>query len=170
MDETGYNEDALVEVFERGLSKFLVDRIYSLPEFPETLEDWMSQALKFDRLNRRREEKYRHAASNASTASSHPKSSSLSTNSPRQTVTSVRLPSSSSEVVPMEVDSSRKKSGPRGVCYKCRQAGHFARDCQSKVDINAMDYDSMRAHFRKELEEDALKEKETKEAKEKQDF
>jgi hypothetical protein len=33
-----------------------------------------------------------------------------------------------------------------------------------------MDYDSMKAHFRKELEEDNLKEKKAREAKEKQDF
>jgi hypothetical protein len=172
MDDTGYNEGALVEMFERGLTKLLVDRIYSLPEFPETLEDWMSQAMKFDRLQRRREEKYRMSASGSSTTGSQSKSSnpSQSTKPLTQPSQPGRLPNSSSGVVPMEVDSSRKKSGPKGVCYRCRQPGHFARDCQSKVDINAMDYDSMKAHFRKEFEgEGALKDK-ANEAKDTQDF
>ena len=121
MDETGYNDDALEEMFERGLSKSLVDRIYTLPELPGTLEDWMSQAMKFDRLQRRREEKYRHGASSFTATSNHPKPSPQSTNPPKQTVPSVRPPNSSDGVVPMEVDSSRKKSGPKGVCFKCME-------------------------------------------------
>jgi len=173
MDETGYNDDALADMFEEGLTQELVNMIYTLPEFcfPKTLEDWMSQAMKFDRQHRRKEGKQKHAASKTTTTSSHAKPpSAQSTNSPRQTALPGRLPSTSSEVVPMEVDKNWKRAGPKGVCYKCRQPGHFARDCQSRVDINAMDYESMKAHFRKELEEDNLKEKQAKEAKEKQDF
>jgi Retrotransposon gag protein len=70
MDDTGYNDDALVEMFERGLKKLLVDRIYTLSDLLETLDEWMSQALKFDRLHRRREEKHRNAAQSHSTTCS----------------------------------------------------------------------------------------------------
>jgi Zinc knuckle len=54
----------------------------------------------------------------------------------------------------MEVDSSRKRTGPK-VYYRCRQPGHFARDCKSKFDSNPMDYTSLRAHILKEAEEEA---------------
>ena len=49
MSDTGYNDAALVEKFEKGLNSGLVDRIYSLPEMPSTLKDWMSWACKLDR-------------------------------------------------------------------------------------------------------------------------
>lgn len=168
MDDTGYNDDALVEMFEKGLSRLLVDRIYTLPDLPETLDEWISQALKFDRLHRRREEKSRHAASTHTSSQPKPPSH-QSNNPPRQAAPPAKPPpstsSSSSDVVPMEVDSSRKRAMPR-ICYRCRQPGHIARDCQSRVDINAMDYDSIKAHIRKELEEESK----AKEAKETQDF
>ena len=54
---------------------------------------------------------------------------------------------------------SEKCPAPR-LCFKCHQPGHIAKYCRSKVDINAMDYASMKEHFRKELEEEA-KAKET---------
>ena len=64
----------------------------------------------------------------------------------------------------MEIDSNRKRSGPK-VCYRCRQPGHFAKDCQSSHDINAMDYDTLKAHFKKqfEAEKKANEPKDTKE-------
>lgn len=169
MDDTGYNDDALVAMFEKGLSKQLVDRVYNtLSDVPDTLEEWISQALKFDRLNRRRDERSRHTAPSHSSSQPKPPSH-QSNNTLKQAAPPAKPPpsasSSSSDVVPMEVDASRKRAGPR-ICYRCKQPGHIARDCQSKLDINAMDYDSMKAHFRKELEEEAK----AKEAKETQDF
>jgi hypothetical protein len=149
MDDTGYNDAALVEKFERGLTKFLVDRIYTLPELPATLDEWVVQALKFDRLQRRREQRSKAASTNHVQPVRHSTSGS-STNPPRQAFQPAKLP----DVVPMQVDSGRKRLGP-SVCFKCRKPGHFARDCQSKFDINALDYDSLKAHIKKELEEEA---------------
>jgi hypothetical protein len=159
-DETGFNEEALKVEFERGLSKSLVDRIYNLPEFPETLEEWMTWALKFDRQARRREERLKQTASSLSTTNSQPRNPphpSPATNPLRQATSQVKPPSS--DVVPMEIDASRKKAGPR-ICYRCRKPGHIARDCKSKFDINALDYAGMKAHFMKELEEEAKNNKE----------
>lgn len=168
MDDTGYNDAALVHMFQRGLSRTLVDKIYSLPELPKTLEDWVSFALRFDRLWRRREHMSKVAAtnhqvppvrhsSNTSNSNSQPSMASTQVTSPPPRQTSIP-PKSSSNVVPMEVDSGRKRLGP-SVCFKCRKPGHFARDCKSTFDINSLDYAGLQAYFLKEQQEAQAKER-----------
>ena len=70
----------------------------------------------------------------------------------------------------MEIDSSSNrpttKPTPR-LCFKCHKPGHIAKYCRSTLDINSMDYATMKAHFKKELEEEATNEKDTQEDKEK---
>ena len=174
MDETGFNDAALAHMFERGLSKQLVRNItLSLPaaQAPQSLKQWMTLAVESDRFYRRMEGKHGFIASSNSTTSNQPKPPPHQP--PRQTVPPVKpspsASSSSADVVPMEVDTTRKRVGPR-VCFKCRKPGHIARDCQSKFDINALDYEGLKAHIRKEMEEEAKRTKEEKETKEKQDF
>ena len=55
--DTGFNDAALVEKFEKGLNSSLVDKIYGLSTMPTDLKGWMEWASKLDRQWRRREVK-----------------------------------------------------------------------------------------------------------------
>jgi predicted metal-binding transcription factor (methanogenesis marker protein 9) len=73
----------------------------------------------------------------------------------------VAIPSKEPDVVPMEVDSGWKRvSGKSIVCYKCRKPGHIAKNCVSSVDINSMDYDTLKAYMKEELKKEQEPKKE----------
>lgn len=170
MEDTGYNDAALKDKFERGLNSALADKIYDLADMPTTLSGWMKWSMKLDRQRRQREAKKRgfglfsssfsksaSPPSNAVTTSKPFKSSSLST-PPQQPAALAKQP----DVVPMEVDSGWKTARSK-VCYRCRKPGHIAVDCRSKVDINSMDYDSLKAFMKEEIQKE-------KEPSQKKDF
>ena len=167
MGLTGFNDAALKTEFEHGLSHSLVTKIYTLQHHPTTLKEWMEAAVTFDRLARKMDQRHKHSTPNHSTQPrphSHT-SAPANTTTPRPPQPQTRPPPSqikppTSEVVPMEIDNNRRSAGPK-VCYRCRQPGHFARDCKSKFDINAMDYNSLMVHFNN-LKEEETKAKETK--------
>lgn len=161
MEDTGYNDAALKDKFERGLNSALADKIYDLADMPTTLSGWMKWSMKLDRQRRQREAKKRgfglfsssssksaSPPSNAVTTSKPFKSSSLST-PPQQPAALAKQP----DVVPMEVDSGWKTARSK-VCYRCRKPGHIAVDCRSKVDINSMDYDSLKAFMKEEIQKE----------------
>ena len=140
ISKTKYNDAAHVEKFERGLNSALVDKIYNLPEMPTTLAGWITWATKLDRQWRQRE-----ARKKASSSSPTPRS--FKSISPPVKTSQV---SKEPEVVPMEIDSGKRRLGPL-ICYKCRKSGHIARNCQSSVDISAMDYEAIKALVMEDL-------------------
>ncbi|THG97918.1 hypothetical protein EW145_g7515 [Phellinidium pouzarii] len=63
----------------------------------------------------------------------------------------------------MDVDQTRRC--PSVKCFKCRREGHYAAQCRSCLDIQAMTYDQMREYF----EEESAQKKDEEEVKRKQD-
>ena len=155
--ETGYNDPALVNKFAKGLNPALVDRIYTLPQMPTSLEEWMDWSTRLDRQWRQRETLKKAWRSNpeqkSPTSLKLPATSPPSTSITTTTSLSPQKSQSSkvSEVVPMEVDAGWKRIGPT-ICYKCRKPGHIARNCQSAVNINSMDFDTLKAYMKEEIQ------------------
>lgn len=159
--DTGYNDVALVEKFKHGLNPSLVDKIYALPEMPINLEGWISWACKLDRQWREREASKKSFQSlprqSAPTTSSatfsfkqQPKPSSTFTHA-SSSISNLPAQQKQPDVVPMEVDSGWKSVRPPLICFKCRKPGHKAANCSSRVNINAMDHEALKAYYREEI-------------------
>lgn len=163
-EDTLFNDAALVERFQYGLNSSLVDRIYSLPEMPSTLDGWVHWAIKLDRQWREREATKRllhsQSRSPSSLSTSKPRSPftqfTQSSVAPPPVVSSSSSPAKQPDVVPMEVDSGWKSVRPPLVCFKCRKRGHKAAQCTSPVNINSMDYDSIKAYVLQEAQKEVV--------------
>jgi len=162
-DETGYNDAALVEKFERGLNSALVDKIYALPEMPNTLKGWISWSTKLDRQWRQREAMKKSfgspVPSKQTDAPYIPYRARPSAPAPPPFIRPSPATPRQSEPVPMDIDSSWQRVKPI-VCWKCRKPGHRAANCNSSVSISNMDFDSLKAYFKEEAQKEESAKKE----------
>lgn len=144
-DDTGYNDTALMDRFEKGLNSALVDKIYTLPEMPQTLDHWGLWATKLDRQWRKRETR-KKAGSTSPVAKQLTRSLTPASAPPPKSSAISQLP----QIVPMEVDAG-KKNFKSIVCFKCRKTGHIARNCTSAVNINSMDFEELKSYMKEEI-------------------
>jgi hypothetical protein len=116
---------------------------------PAILAQWITWATKLDRQWRQREARKK--------VLNIPSSTPKPFKSPPPVVKTPQV-FKEPDIVPMEIDSGKKRLGPL-ICYKCRRPGHIARNCQLSVDISVMDYEAIKALVLEDLKnEEAWKE------------
>jgi hypothetical protein len=132
--KTGFNDEALMDAYEHGLLRNLVEKIH-LDTLPLTIQEWKDKATRIDKLWRRFNEQHSLFPANPR-QDNRPGTNRLFRPSPN---TSQSLPTSSRPAVapsassgPMDLDSNRNQNNPRrvaGLCWNCNKPGHIARDC-----------------------------------------
>jgi hypothetical protein len=134
-EKTGYNDAALIDFFQRGLTTPLAKSIYTRPGGPPIdLQGWKDAASSIDRFERAwaqdaREVKYTKAKQHQNpsrTPTTH-----NTNNSPTPSTTT-----SGTSYAPMDLDANKKPRRPI-VCFACNEPGHKAPDCPNKARIRA---------------------------------
>jgi len=153
---TGYDETALVEFFQRGLSQKTLAKIYNLPNLPIALSDWVTYASRFDRQYRAFEAR-RGPSENRRPAPTSTGRSAPTTPTPPK----MSAPSGTTKTTATVKQEART---PR-LCWKCNSPDHLSREC------TAPEADRMRTLIREVLigmrdDVAAPKEKEKEEEKE----
>jgi hypothetical protein len=125
---TGFNDAGHIEYFKKGLNRELLKKVYSLPDVPDTLSDWIKYAIRFDR-------NWRNLQADLRTPSS-PRANTPRSSTTASTYTSNTRTGGATTYgglgKPMDVDALNKLKEERrklGVCLRCGDKGHFARDC-----------------------------------------
>ena len=141
-------EGALIEHLKRGLQPRLVERIFGLEHLPLTLKDWKDYARRFDRHHRQFLEWQNQTRPSMSAQRPRPffRNDFARHLQQQQQQRGFRTTSSTnpmpraSDVVPMEVDRTRRFGGSRGprplICWKCGQEGHRQNDCPTQTSRN----------------------------------
>uniref|UniRef100_A0A0W0EWK4 CCHC-type domain-containing protein n=2 Tax=Moniliophthora roreri TaxID=221103 RepID=A0A0W0EWK4_MONRR len=111
--QTGYNDAAQIVAFKRGLPKSLVFKIMTRPEgAPSTIKEWMNAAIIFD-------ESYKQVLEYGKTWDDE--------HGGKKPQRSFRKKEEVAIKQITEID--RKEYMAKGLCFRCRKAGHRIRDC-----------------------------------------
>lgn len=124
---TGFNDEALMDAFEHGLQRGIVEKIH-LDTLPTTLAEWKEKAVRIDKLWRRFQEQHTPPVNRDTRPTVNRMPPGRQPVTPRPPPPTQPNPS----YEPMDLDSNRRQGNFRrvaGLCYNCDQPGHIAKDC-----------------------------------------
>ncbi|THH00423.1 hypothetical protein EW145_g7083 [Phellinidium pouzarii] len=119
------DKNALSEMYQQGLTRGLIQRIYARDKLPDTMEEWYQAASRADNLYRRLQALN---ATGTTTTPSTPRSTrfkNLFSTTTSSSPTPTNSPNRPKKLTPEE----REKCMKEGRCLACREVGHNARDC-----------------------------------------
>ncbi|THG95895.1 hypothetical protein EW145_g7882 [Phellinidium pouzarii] len=119
------DKNALSEMYQQGLTRGLIQRIYARDKLPDTMEEWYQAASRADNLYRRLQALN---ATSTTTTSSTPRSTRFK-NLFSTTTSSSPTPTNSPNCPKKLTPEEREKCMKEGHCLACREVGHNARDC-----------------------------------------
>lgn len=134
-ERTGYNDAALIDFFQRGLTTLLAKSIYTRPGGPPVdLQGWKDAASSIDRFERAwaqdaREVRYTKSKPLQNTSRAPPTHTTNHSLTPPTTT-------SGTSYAPMDLDANKRSRRPI-VCFACNEPGHKAPDCPNKARIRA---------------------------------
>ncbi|THH03364.1 hypothetical protein EW145_g6320 [Phellinidium pouzarii] len=119
------DKNALSEMYQQGLTRGLIQRIYARDKLPDTMEEWYQAASRADNLYRRLQALN---ATGTTTTPSTPRSTRFK-NLFSTTISSSPTPTNSPNHPKKLTPEEREKCMKEGRCLACWEIGHNARDC-----------------------------------------
>ncbi|ESK87126.1 hypothetical protein Moror_11885 [Moniliophthora roreri MCA 2997] len=115
--ETGYDDEALIKFFKKGLSESLVNKIMLQTDgVPETLNDWFKLAIQYDN-------QYKFAmAQKKKRIGREPVKLKIARKTEETTI---------GRIEPLS-ESDRWDYIAQGKCFRCTKLGHISRECPLK--------------------------------------
>ena len=136
-------EKALVEYFMEGINTGILQKIFAQATLPTTMDEWYTQASKYDAQYRRVHEilERRRGATSGSSNTNQTKKTFIPRYVPRYTSTHRDPNAMDVDQLTTTIDrltnEEREKHMRENRCFKCHKIGHISRNCRSGQNITA---------------------------------
>ena len=151
--ESGYTDPKTIVVkFRRGLNSQIQNSVATMASgrpSDSSPDQWYNAARTVD------ENRAANEAFSSTYRSAPPSSRPTATSVVRTTPSSAKtghshISPTPGNPVPMDLDAARKAaSGP--LCFRCKQPGHFTRDCPTRYDVRAMTFEELQEEYQVRL-------------------